>query len=279
MVTVPSRRHAASTVTEAFMLNVQALMPHAAGTNDQASTLSVILPLHDEASNIEPLLHDIDAALKDRIAFEIVCVNDGSRDATAVVLRQAQQGRPHLRVISHTRTCGQSAALRTGVRAARSGWIALLDGDGQNDPADIPRLLAAFSDPQAPASLQLVMGNRRGQRRDTWMKRMSSVFANTLRARLLGDETPDTGCGLKIMLRSNFLTLPDFDHMHRFIPALIQRQGGTVMSLPVHHRPRAHGQSHYGTWDRLAAGVVDLIGVLWLMRRTQRPVVLEESQP
>ena len=240
--------------------------------------LSVVVPVRNEQDNILPLLDEIHAALGERVRFEVVYVDDGSRDGTAPVLREAMARYPRLRVISHRQSCGQSAALFTGVRAAQGEWIATLDGDGQNDPADLPMLLAARTAPGRPANLQLLTGYRRS-RRDRWVKRISSRIANGVRSRMLGDATPDTGCGLKLILRSTYLELPFFDHMHRFLPALVQRNGGATVSVDVNHRPRARGQSNYGVFDRLWVGIVDLAGVMWLRRRMRRPESTELPRP
>ncbi len=236
------------------------------------SRLSVIVPVRDEADNVLPLIEEIDAALAGRVPYEMVFVDDGSTDATGARLRAARAARPHLRVLRHATSCGQSTAIRTGVRAATGEWVATLDGDGQNDPADLRRLLEAVADAERDG-VQLICGNRRGRRRDPWLKRASSVIANGVRARMLGDGTPDTGCGLKLIRRDVFLDLPYFDHMHRFLPALVRRRGGAVRSIPVNHRARERGRSHYGTLDRLVAGIVDLAGVMWLLRRSRRPDV------
>jgi dolichol-phosphate mannosyltransferase len=236
--------------------------------------VSIIIPVRNEAENIEPLLEEIRAALDGQFAYEVICVNDGSTDGTAAQLITAARESPRLRVIHHTESCGQSAALWSGVRAARAPWIATLDGDGQNDPADIPKLLAVPRDPSAPAALRLVTGHRR-RRRDSPMKRLSSRIANGVRARLLDDRTPDTGCGLKLIHRESYLALPFFDHMHRFLPALVQREGGATVSVEVKHRPRMRGRSNYGLHDRLWAGIVDLIGVMWLKRRMKHPRIAD----
>jgi dolichol-phosphate mannosyltransferase len=234
--------------------------------------LSVVIPVRNEAENILPLLTEIHAALDDRADFEVVYVDDGSTDATPARLAEAMAKYPRLRVLAHAQSCGQSTALVTGFRAARGEWIATLDGDGQNDPADIPKLIAARDG--AAADLQLVAGYRK-KRQDSWLKRLSSRIANGVRASLLGDATPDTGCGLKLILRTAVLELPYFDHMHRFLPALIQRNGGVTLSVEVNHRPRTRGTSNYGMFDRLWVGIVDLFGVMWLQRRARRPVVTE----
>jgi dolichol-phosphate mannosyltransferase len=178
-------------------------------------------------------------------------------------------------MIRHDTSYGQSAAIRTGVKAARAAWIATLDGDGQNDPADLPRLWAMAQAADAPA---LITGQRT-KRRDSWIKRASSRIANRVRAGLLGDGTPDTGCGLKLFRRALFLDLPYFDHMHRFLPALVLREGGIVRSMPVNHRPRQRGTSNYGVFDRLGVGIIDLLGVLWLGRRAARPRLIEPAAP
>ncbi len=239
-------------------------------TPSPAPLLSVVVPVRNEASNIAPLIGEIGAALE-HVAHEVVYVDDGSTDATADELRALAATLPNLVVRRHRASCGQSAAIVTGVRTARGDWIATLDGDGQNDPADIPRLLAyALAAPSEP--LVLFAGHRT-TRRDSRVKRISSVVANRVRAWMLGDATPDTGCGLKLFRRSAFLELPQFDHMHRFLPALFIRAGGEVRSVPVNHRPRLRGRSKYGTLDRLAVGVVDLVGVSWLQRRWRRPEI------
>lgn len=234
--------------------------------------LSVIVPVHNEAENIEPLIREIEDALFNLVEFEIIYVNDGSKDETAKRLSEAKIHHPKLRVITHKHSCGQSTAVRTGVIHAKGDWVATLDGDGQNDPADIKKLIEAIAD-----EVELIGGNRRHARRDTWIKRVSSIVANTVRSKLLRDSTPDTGCGLKLIKREAFLDLPYFDHMHRFLPALIQRRGGRVISVPVNHRPREHGQSKYGTIDRLLVGIVDLAGMIWLIKRSKHPIVSEDQ--
>ncbi|ROR34881.1 glycosyltransferase family 2 protein [Inmirania thermothiophila] len=236
--------------------------------------LSLVIPMHNEAENVEPLLGEIRAALEGAADYEVVVVDDGSDDDTPRILARVAAGFPRLRVIRHRTSCGQSTAIRTGVRAARGTWICTLDGDGQNDPADIPRLWAVAREEAAEGRPLLVAGWRRS-RRDTWIRRLSSRIANGVRARLLRDATPDTGCGLKVFRRADFLELPYFDHMHRFLPALFLRAGGRVRSVEVHHRPRERGRSHYGIRNRLWVGIVDLLGVMWLMRRARVPVIEE----
>lgn len=236
--------------------------------------LSVVLPAHDEGANLPPLLAEIRSALEGVVGYEVVVVDDGSRDDTLERLVDARRRDPRVRVLRHRTCAGQSAALRTGVRAARGAWIATLDADGQNDPADVPRLFALARAGGAVPGDRLIAGRRR-KRRDGLSKRVASRVANAIRRRLLRDGTPDTGCGLKVFGREAFLALPYFDHAHRFLPALFQGAGITVASVEVHHRPRAAGRSKYGTIDRALAGIVDLLGVLWLQRRSSRPDVDE----
>ena len=235
--------------------------------------LSVVIPARNEAPNVAPLVAEIRASLDGRLDYEIVYVDDGSGDGTAAELARAARDFPQLRFLRHRESCGQSAAIRTGVKAARAAWIATLDADGQNDPADILKLweLARNSPPAPPL---LVTGHRQ-KRRDTASKRWASRAANRIRQTLLGDRTPDTGCGLKIFRREVFLELPAFDHMHRFLPALVLRAGGKTVSVPVNHRPRERGRSNYGIFDRLWVGIVDLFGMMWLMRRAKNPVLID----
>jgi dolichol-phosphate mannosyltransferase len=242
---------------------------------EAAPLLSVVVPMHNEAGNAGPLIAEIAAALAD-MRFEIVAIDDGSADSTATELRRAGETCRNLRVLHHRSRAGQSMAVITGVTAAQSPWIATLDGDGQNDPKDIPGLLAAA---EAHGAGPILIAGFRTHRRDSVAKRWGSRFANAVRARLLGDATPDTGCGLKVFQRDAFLALPQFDHMHRFLPALFLRHGGTVLSLPVNHRPRTSGRSHYGSLDRLAVGILDLAGVWWLKRRWHQPEILSSPPP
>lgn len=239
--------------------------------------LSVVIPVRNEAPNIAPLVEEIEAALAG-VAHEIVYVDDGSTDHTPEALRAAREGGAPLRALRHRASCGQSAAIITGVKAARGRWIATLDGDGQNDPADIPRLFARAQAEAAEGRRTLVAGHR-VHRKDSGVKRYSSKVANAIRSRLLRDATPDTGCGLKVFPRDLFLDLPHFDHMHRFLPALTLRQGGAVVSEPVNHRPRVRGASNYGTLDRLAVSLFDLVGMAWLQRRGRRPAIESDTGP
>ena len=228
--------------------------------------LSVVVPVFNERDNIPPLLAEIAAALRGKLDFEIVYVDDDSSDDSVAVLAAEKPNYPELRIVRHLSRSGQSTAVWNGVRAARSPWIATLDGDGQNDPADIPKLLAARD--QAPEEVRLLAGWRT-TRRDSFNKRISSKIANAVRSRMLRDATPDTGCGLKLFEREVFLRLPYFDHMHRYLPALVKRAGFQSRSVPVGHRPRTAGSSKYGMLDRLWVGVADLRGVAWLMRRAK----------
>lgn len=238
--------------------------------------LSVVVPVKNEQDNVEPLVREIAAALSGNTVFEILYVNDGSTDMTQVVLDKLKQAFPMLRVIRHRASCGQSRAVTTGVNAARYEWIATLDGDGQNDPADIPALLAQLTNSAQPANLEVLAGWR-ARRNDTFLRRLSSKVANGVRSRMLKDNTPDTGCGLKLFARETFLQLPNFDHMHRFLPALVMRNGGAVVSVPVNHRARERGASKYGVHNRLWVGIIDLFGVAWLQRRVRLAVIEPDS--
>ena len=231
---------------------------------------SVVVPVRNEADNISPLIAELKTVMTALQPYEIVIVDDGSDDATPEVLRDQARACPELRVIRHRSSAGQSAAITNGVNEARAGIIITLDGDGQNDPADIPALLDRFREADNP-DLLLVTGERQ-KRWDSLLKRLSSRVANAVRGTLLGDHTPDTGCGLKVFSRPAYLAMPGFDHMHRFLPALMLRQGRHVLSVPVNHRARQHGSTKYGVFDRLGVGIVDLFGVMWLQRRPGTPV-------
>ena len=237
--------------------------------------LAVVVPVCNEEDNVAPLVGEILAALRGRLAFEILYVDDASRDATLQRLRELQAATPELRVLRHLQNAGQSTAVRNGVKAARAPWIATLDGDGQNDPADIPKLLERRA--SAPAEVKLFAGWR-VNRQDSGSKRWASKFANALRSRLLRDATPDTGCGIKLFERDAFLDLPYFDHMHRYLPALMQRAGWQTVSVPVNHRPRTAGVSKYNNLGRAIVGIRDLMGVRWLITRSRRTGI-EELRP
>jgi len=232
-----------------------------------APAVSVIVPVRNEAENVAPLADEIAAAMNGRWSFELVFVNDGSTDDTALALGRLVAERPWVRQINHAMSCGQSAAVRTGVAAARAPLVATLDGDGHNDPSFIPALVRALE--IGGNRTGLVAGQRVG-RRDSGFKRLQSRIANTVRGTILRDGTRDTGCGLKAFRRDTFLALPYFDGLHRFLPALVRRDGYEVAYVEVIDRPRRHGRSNYGMWDRLWVGILDLAGVWWLIRRRKR---------
>ena len=234
--------------------------------------LSVVVPVHNEEDNVAPLVGEIVAALRGRIDFEIVYVDDTSKDGTLARLRELQTTVPELRVIRHLSNAGQSTAVRNGVKAARAPWIATLDGDGQNDPADIPNLLAQRDAGDAQTKLY---AGWRVNRQDSGSKRWASKWANAIRSRMLRDDTPDTGCGIKLFEREAFLDLPYFDHMHRYLPALMQRAGWQSVSVPVNHRHRTAGVSKYNNLGRALVGIKDLFGVSWLIQRSRRTAVEE----
>jgi dolichol-phosphate mannosyltransferase len=235
--------------------------------------LSVVVPVKDEAGNAAPLAREIAAALKDQGEFEMIFVDDGSSDGTSGELLALRPELP-LRILVHGRNLGQSRALRTGVRAAKADLIVTLDGDGQNNPADIPKLIRAYRE-AANDALAMVAGERVG-RKDTWRKRSASRIANRVRRALLGDTANDTGCSLKLFKRDAFLSLPYFDHMHRYLIALILREGYEVRFVPVSHRPRGAGRSKYGVMDRALVGIRDIMGVMWLKRRFRGPAEVRE---
>jgi dolichol-phosphate mannosyltransferase len=240
----------------------------------ESMELSIVIPMHNEGPNVRPLIGEIAAACEGRLDYEVVVVDDGSRDDTPQQLQAAKQAHPRLRVLRHAEACGQSTAIFSGIHAARAPWIATLDGDGQNDPADIPRLFEAARSGSAQG-LKMVAGNRR-KRRDNWLRRLSSRVANAVRAWMLKDATPDSGCGLKVFEREAFLRLPYFDHMHRFLPALFRIYRLPVTNIEVNHRPRLKGVSKYGLHNRLWVGIVDLFGLVWLRRRYRLPDHLTE---
>ena len=229
--------------------------------------VSVVVPVRNEAENVAPLADEIAAAMTGRWSFELVFVNDGSTDDTALALGRLVAKRPWVRQINHATSCGQSAAVRTGVAAARAPLVVTLDGDGQNDPSFIPALVRTLE--EGGARVGLIAGQRVG-RRTSRFKRLQSRIANKVRGAILRDGTRDTGCGLKAFRREVFLALPYFDGLHRFLPALVKRDGYEVGHVDVIDRPRRHGRSNYGLWDRLWVGILDLAGVWWLLRRRRR---------
>jgi dolichol-phosphate mannosyltransferase len=235
----------------------------------ESPQLSVVVPVFNEQDNVAPLVGEIVAALRGRAPaeggdFEIVYVDDHSTDATFDTLRRLKAEVPELRVLRHVTNSGQSTAIRTGVKAARGTWIATLDGDGQNDPADIPKLLGQRA--RSAPEVKLFAGWR-VNRQDSGSKRWASRLANAIRTRMLRDDTPDTGCGTKLFEREAFLELPFFNHMHRYLPALMQRAGWRTESVPVNHRARSTGVSKYNNLGRAMVGIADLRGVAWLIRR------------
>ena len=233
--------------------------------------LSVVIPVYNEADAIKKLLDEIGIALGNKVKYEIIIVDDGSTDASSnVLIKLINESSLPIRLIRHINNYGQSAAIHSGIESAHAQWIITMDGDGQNDPADIMKLISERDNTTLP-ELKLVCGYRK-KRNDNFIKRLSSRVANKVRNMFLHDFTPDTGCGLKLIHRNTFLELPFFDHMHRFIPALMRRAGSDIMSVEVSHRPRTTGKSKYTVNNRLWVGIVDLFGLLWLNRRAVKPV-------
>lgn len=237
--------------------------------------VSVVVPVMNEEDNIIPLIRETVAALEGE-SFEVVIVDDCSTDATWDLLARAKAEFAELRCLKHDINCGQSSSIRTGIAAARGGIIAVMDGDGQNDPADFPALLARYRDPTTPQNLAMVQGHRQ-KRKDTVSKKLASKLGNGIRQWLIRDGAPDTGCGIKVFSRDVFVRLPYFDHMHRYMAALVLREGFQVDFVPVNHRARAHGQSKYGNFDRALVSIRDLMGVMWLQRRARLPGSVEEK--
>ncbi|HDM10888.1 MAG: glycosyltransferase family 2 protein [Deltaproteobacteria bacterium] len=238
--------------------------------------LSVVVPVHNESENIAPLISEIRDALDGKLNYEVVYVDDGSTDDTLEILRSIAGQFSRLRIIRHQECFGQSAAIWTGIKEARGRWIATLDGDGQNDPKDILKIIESTGGLERLDPNVVLCGFRK-KRRDTWVKRASSRIANGIRKALLKDNTLDTGCGLKVFAREAYMSLPFFDHMHRFLPALFLSKGARVESVEVNHRPRHKGVTHYGIRNRLWVGIIDLLGVMWLRRRMKNPEAREEK--
>lgn len=242
-------------------------------TRTTAPAVSIVVPVRNEANNIAPLIEEIAAALDGRWDYEIVYVDDGSTDATAERLAAIMAERGTVRQIRHEKSSGQSAAVRTGVRAARGQIVATLDGDGQNNPQFLPELIMAIE--KGEGRIGLAAGQRVG-RKDTGFKKFQSRVANKVRSWVLSDGTRDTGCGLKAFRREVFLSLPYFDGLHRFLPALVRREGYDIAYVDVTDRPRRSGVSNYGFFDRLWIGIIDLAGVWWLIRRKKSTPVATE---
>ncbi len=242
--------------------------------NANDSAVAVVVPVRNEAGNIAPLVAEIAKALDGQWRFEVVYVNDGSSDDSEVELKRLMALHPWLRRVRHKQSCGQSAAVRSGVAAARAPLIVTLDGDGQNDPAFIPAMLRAL---EAGGGKVGLIAGQRVKRKSGGFKKLQSRIANAARGAVLRDGTRDTGCGLKAFRREVFLRLPYFDGLHRFLPALVKREGYAIGYVDVVDRPRGAGVSNYGMWDRLWVGILDLAGVWWLIRRKKRaPEIVED---
>jgi dolichol-phosphate mannosyltransferase len=242
-------------------------------SDTDAVAVSIVVPVRNEAENVAPLVAEIVSALGRRWIYEIIYVNDGSTDATAGRLADLMKQHRQLRQLNHAQSSGQSAAVRSGVRAARGAIVATLDGDGQNNPVFLPDLIAAVEN--GGGRVGLVAGQRVG-RKDTGFKKLQSRIANGVRKTILNDGTRDTGCGLKAFPREVFLSMPYFDGLHRFLPALVRREGFDIAYVDVIDRPRHSGVSNYGFFDRLWIGIMDLAGVWWLIRRKKpTPAVTE----
>lgn len=235
---------------------------------------SVVVPVHNEEGNVESLVTEIATALDGR-AYEMIFVDDTSTDDTRAVLAELKERFPQLRVLSHRKNSGQSRAIRTGILGAKGRVIGTMDGDGQNVPADLPDLYRQLTRADAPADLKMVMG-RRGSRKDSAWKKFGSSLANSIRRRMLRDDCDDSGCGIKVMYRDAFLSLPYFDHMHRYMPAIMRAEGYGVEFRDVDHRERGSGTSKYNNFGRLWAALSDLRGVMWLIRRRKNPSGVDE---
>ncbi len=235
--------------------------------------LSVVVPVYNEQDNIKAMCEQICSALQDQFDFEVILVNDGSTDNTRKVFEMLGGAFEPVRMIHHPRNVGQSSGLCTGIMAARGSLVVTLDGDLQNDPADIPKLMQILS--QQPQESHYLIAGHRTNRKDTWFRRFSSRVANRIRSRLLKDNCPDTGCSLKLFRRDDYLILPQFNHMHRYLPALFARIGVKIINVPVNHRPRVAGESKYGLGNRLWVGIMDILGVRWLIKRNTGLTAME----
>lgn len=237
--------------------------------------LSIVIPARNEQGNIQPLVAEIRQAIPAGYRYEIIYVDDGSTDNTASeILAEQKQTDVPVKLVRHVSSAGQSTALYSGVLQASGRWIVSMDADGQNDPADIPSMLERAATQTCP---HFCIAGYRHQRKDTFSKRLQSRIANGIRQRMLRDQVPDTGCGIKLLPRNTFMLLPFFDHMHRFIPALVRRIGGRILVVPVNHRDRTHGTSKYTLFSRLGVGIVDMLGVMWLQRRCPQPDVMTHA--
>lgn len=240
--------------------------------------LSIVIPVYNERENLESLLEEINVALKSVFKFEVVIVDDGSQDGSQEQLQKLTHTLDYLHPIYHRRNFGQSASIATGINAAQYEWIVTLDGDRQNDPNDIPKLIQTLEHTlNQEINRKVVLVGNRQKRIDTWIRRISTRIANGIRRRLLKDNCPDTGCSLKIFPKEAFLQLPHFNHMHRFLPALFKRAGFEVINSPVNHRPRVKGESKYGIRNRLWVGIIDLLGVMWLIRRPTKVEIRHDA--
>ncbi len=237
---------------------------------------SIVVAVFNEAENVASVCDEIIAALASVARFEIVFVDDGSSDETAARLQAIADRDARVRLLRHERRCGKSQAVRTGVKAARAPWVATLDGDGQNDPADLPAMLELAWSAAGPTPL---VAGIRVRRDDPVSRLIATRFANRFRAAVLGDHCPDTGCGVKVFRREDFLLLPCFEGMHRFLPALFARYGHPLINHPVRHRARMKGVSKYTNWGRALVSIFDIIGVIWLTQRTRAPLGVTERTP
>lgn len=245
-------------------------------TTESSFSVSVVIPAKNEADNIEKLVSEVCSSLEGLYHFEIIYVDDGSTDATAANVIKASYVYPNtIRLIQHEQSVGQSTAIYSAVHAARGQLIVTLDADGQNNPVDISKLLKRAC--TYSVSSHFCIAGYRKARKDTAWKRFQSKVANKVRSFLLNDDTPDTGCGLKVFPKATFIKLPYFDHMHRYLPALVKRMGGTIDIVEVSHRDREHGQSKYGMWGRLFAGLLDMLGVMWLQKRARIPIIKADT--